>query len=253
MATSRIQPAVAGLLALAGALYAVSPLCAEAEERDAVLLLHGLARQSNSMVRLADRLAGAGYQVHNIDYPSTSGTPAQLVEIVRSAFDSCCTEVRRVHFVTHSLGAILTRLFIDESRPPNLGRVVMIAPPNQGSEIVDLLGDWPLFHSWFGPTAASLRTDDSGLTHRLPDPDYEVGVIAGDWPINPLGAVLIPGRDDGGVSVEGARVPGMADFLTVHRSHGRITLAPEVAAQALYFLKNGLFDRRLVESLRNSP
>ncbi len=202
------------------------------------------------MATLAERIGEAGYTVYNVDYPSTEGRPGELVAIVRDRFRSCCSNAARVHFVTHSLGGILTRIFLGESRPRNLGRVVMIAPPNRGSEIVDLLGRFGLFQRWFGPTAMELQTDRNGLTQHLPSPDYEIGVIAGDWPINPLGAVVIPGRDDGGVSVEGARIPGMADFLTVHRSHGFITRAPEVAAQALYFLKTGAFDH---SEGRNSP
>ncbi len=210
---------------------------------EAILLLHGLARDSDSMEPLARHLSDAGYDVHNLSYPSTTGEPKELVGLVRAGFDACCTQAARVHFVTHSLGAILTRMFLNDSRPVNLGRVVMIAPPNRGSEIVDLLGDLGLFRRWFGPTGSALTTDERGLTHDLPAADYEVGVIAGDWPVNPLGAVVIPGRDDGGVSVDGTKLEGMADFLTVHRSHGRLTSAPEVAAQALYFIKTGSFDQ----------
>ncbi len=230
------------IAAIASLLLTTAAPVAEAGPREAVMLLHGLARNSDSMAALAERIANAGYDVHNLDYPSTEGRPAELVGILRDRFRGCCLEASRVHFVTHSLGAIVTRIFLDESRPGNLGRVVMIAPPNQGSEIVDLLGGLSVFRKMFGPTAGALRTDGTGLTQQLPPLDYEVGVIAGDWPVNPLGAIVIPGRDDGGVSVEGARVAGMADFLTVHRSHGFITRAPEVADQALHFLRNGLFD-----------
>lgn len=210
--------------------------------REVVVLLHGLARQSDSMVPLAGPLAEAGYEVHNLDYPSTEGSPGELVAVLRDGFLDCCVAAPRVHFVTHSLGGILTRIFLIQSRPANLGRVVMIAPPNRGSEIVDLLGGLGLFRRLFGPTAVELRTDHTGLTQQLPPPDYEVGIIAGDWPINPLGAMVIPGRDDGGVSLEGTQMPGMADFLTVHRSHSFITRAPEVAEQAVHFLKTGSFD-----------
>lgn len=225
------------------AIAVAALLSGPARAGETVLLLHGLARNSNSMAALAARLEAAGYSVANVDYPSTRGTPQELVGVVREAYQSCCAAAASVHFVTHSLGGILTRMFIEQSHPANLGRVVMIAPPNRGSEIVDLLGGFGLFGRWFGPTALALRTGADGLTHRLPPVNYEVGVIAGDWPVNPLGAAVIPGRDDGGVSVEGTKLDGMADFLTVHRSHGRIAGAPEVATQTLHFLRTGSFQR----------
>lgn len=231
---------------LAVALVVVAALTAHAPasaERESVLLLHGLARSSASMSALADRLAEAGYAVSNVDYPSTDATPEELVGIVAGAFQKCCAAAPRAHFVTHSLGGVLTRIFIARERPANLGRVVMIAPPNRGSEIVDLLGGVGLFGALFGPTGLSLHTGAAGLTENLPAPDYEVGIIAGDWPVNPLGAMVIPGRDDGGVSVEGTKLEGMTDFLTVHRSHGRISAAPEVGAQTLHFLRAGRFAR----------
>ena len=232
------------------AIAVATLLSGPARAGETVLLLHGLARDSSSMAALAERLESAGYAVANVDYPSTKGTPEELVGVVRGAYARCCAAASRVHFVTHSLGGILTRMFIAQGRPANLGRVVMIAPPNRGSEIVDLLGPLGLFGRWFGPTALALRTDAAGLTQTLLPPDYEVGVIAGDWPVNPLGAAVIPGRDDGGVSVEGTKLDGMADFLTVHRSHGRIAGAPEVASQTLHFLRTGSFrhDRQTADS-----
>jgi pimeloyl-ACP methyl ester carboxylesterase len=230
------------LVAVAWSAGAANSASALEPPREAVVLLHGLARRSESMLPLADRFLAAGYEVHNLDYPSTKGSPGELVAVLREEFLNCCASAPRVHFVTHSLGGILTRIFLIQSQPTNLGRVVMIAPPNHGSEIVDLLGGLGLFRRWFGPTAVALRTDATGLTQKLSPPEYEVGIIAGDWPVNPLGAMVIPGRDDGGVSLEGTRMPGMADFLTVHRSHSFITRAPEVAEQAVHFLKTGSFD-----------
>ncbi len=225
----------------AAAALAVPGRAPATGDREAVLLLHGLARGRESMSALAARLAEAGYAVSNVDYPSTDATPEELIRIVTDAYQRCCAAAPRAHFVTHSLGGVLTRIFIARGRPENLGRVVMIAPPNRGSEIVDLLGGTGLFGAMFGPTGLSLHTGTAGLTENLPAADYEVGIIAGDWPVNPLGAMVIPGRDDGGVSVEGTKLEGMADFLTVHRSHGRIAAAPEVGVQTLHFLRTGQF------------
>lgn len=210
---------------------------------ETVVVLHGLARDAASMGALETALAGAGYATFNFDYPSTRSEPEELVTRLRAAVESCCTEAPRVNFVTHSLGGLIVRAYLAETPPANLGRVVMLAPPNHGSEIVDLLGGlWP-FSRLFGPTAVQLGTSPGSFPNRLPQPNYEVGIIAGDRPLNPLGAMAIPGSDDGGVSLEGAKLDGMTDFLSVHESHGRIARSAQVATQVLRFLDRGRFLR----------
>jgi len=228
-------------------VLAVAPLVADRSgdepARPAVVILHGLARNAASMEKLADDVQGAGYATFNLDYPSTSAEPEELVARLRDEVAHCCAAAPRLHFVTHSLGGLLVRAYLAETPPANLGRVVMLAPPNHGSEIVDLLGGvWP-FSRIFGPTAARLGTGTDSFPNRLPEPSYEVGIIAGDRPVNPLGAMVIPGSDDGGVSLEGAKLEKMADFLSVHESHSRIMRSDEVAAQVLYFLERGRFAR----------
>lgn len=226
------------LLAL---LVGSNPIAAAPQQRQAVIILHGLARDAASMDPLAAALEAAGYAVYNVDYPSTSAAPAELIDMLRAEVDRCCTAAPRLNFVTHSLGGLIVRAYLAQTRPANLGRVVMLAPPNHGSEIVDLLGGvWP-FSRLFGPTAAQLGTARDSFPNRLPDPSYEVGIIAGDRPVNPLGAMVIPGADDGGVSLEGAKLEGMADFLAVHESHSRIMRSPEVAEEVVKFLRGGRF------------
>ena len=224
--------------ALAAAAAAADPGVGPAET---VVLLHGLGRTDRSMRSLELRLSAAGFQVENLRYPSTEQEPEALVEGLGAQLARCCSRAPRLDFVTHSLGGILLRAYLASHRPSNLGRVVMLSPPNHGSEIVDVIGDSELFEWALGPTARQLGTDDSSLPNRLPPPDYEVGIITGDVSINPAGAALIPGANDGSVSVASARLAGMTDFLVVPHSHTFIMRADDVALQVIEFLRHGRF------------
>jgi triacylglycerol lipase len=208
-----------------------------------VVLLHGLGRSARVMRPLARQLAAAGYRVHNLEYPSTREGPDALVELLHGEISRCCAWSSRVHFVTHSLGGVMVRAYLAEHPMPQLGRVVMLGPPNHGSEYVDIAGDWRLFRAVLGPTAAQLGTAPTSLPNRLPGADFELGVIAGTGSINPLGGAVIPGVSDGTVSVASTRLDGMRDFIEVPVSHTFIMRNPEVARQTIEFLRAGHFAR----------
>jgi triacylglycerol lipase len=208
-----------------------------------VMLLHGLARGARSMDALAERLRAAGYHVHNVDYPSTESTPEDLLAWLAREEERCCHEgVAKLHFVTHSLGGILLRAHLERAKPANLGRVVLLAPPNQGSEWVDVLAHLDFFELALGPTAVQLGTDSASLPNRIGPPDYELGIIAGRRSINPIGSAILPGDDDGTVSVERTRLEGASDLLVVDASHTFIMRDPEVARQVVWFIERGHFD-----------
>jgi len=215
---------------------------------EAVVVLHGLGRSNRAMGPLASRLAAAGYAVYNVSYPSTELPPEALDGYLHEQVEACCAQAPRVHFVTHSLGGILVRAHLARHAPANLGRVVMLAPPSQGSEIVDQLGDSALFQWALGPTAAQLGTGPESLPGRLPPPRFEVGVIAGTRSVNPLGSAMVPGPDDGTVAVENTRFEGMTDFVTVPASHTFIMRSDAAADHAIEFLRAGRFSHAPVHS-----
>jgi alpha-beta hydrolase superfamily lysophospholipase len=194
------------------------------------------------MRRLATRLADAGYRVANIDYPSRVHDIDELSSLVGEQLEAlAATNGGKLHFVTHSMGGIVIRAYLKAQRPATLGRVVMLSPPSAGSELVDSWGDAWWFRTMFGPAARELGTGDDSKPNRLGPADFEVGVIMGSRSLNPVGSWMIPGPDDGTVSIARARLEGMSDFLVVPCSHTFIMQDRGVAAQVLHFLEHGRF------------
>jgi len=212
--------------------------------RDTVIVLHGLGRTKLSMRLLASRIEKHGFDVINISYPSRSHSVAGLADVLHQKLEGRgLGRAARVHFVTHSLGGIVVRAYLKAYRPDNLGRVVMLSPPNQGSEVVDRMrGGW-FYRIATGPVGQELGTDASSTPNLLGPADFTLGVIAGDKSINPLFSAWIPGGDDGTVSVQRTRMEGMADFMVVPWSHTFIMRSSKVADQVLHFLEHGMFTR----------
>jgi len=215
------------------------------ENLPGVILLHGLVRTCWSMHRPARWLQRAGYAVVNTGYPSRRH-PIEV--LARAVLPPAIKEleqqgIRRIHFVTHSMGGLLLRAYLAEQSLPSLGRVVMLSPPNQGSELVDYFGRFRWFRPLFGPAACQLTTAITGLPRQLGPLSCPVGIITGARPVTPLFSKFFIGANDGRVSVSSAQLPGMVDFLTVSLGHSFLMNSNEVLAQILFFLANGQFKR----------
>jgi len=209
-----------------------------------VILLHGLARTEVSFLLMEEALLARGYEVVRPGYPSTEHRVERLADaVLPRAFDSCSRTP--VHLVTHSMGGILARHWLSHTRPVTLGRVVMLAPPNQGSELVDEMGDWAVFDLLHGPAGQELGTGAASLPKRLPPVNYPVGVIAGSQSLNPVFSALIPGPDDGKVSVASTRVQGMKSQLILPVTHTYLMNNPRVIAQVAQFLERERFEPSL--------
>lgn len=217
------------------------PTPAETSAADRVVLLHGMGRTSRSMELMADRLREAGFAVENLSYASTTRGIEDLARETLEPVFAAAGPTQRVHVVTHSLGGILVRVYAAARRPPALGRVVMLAPPNEGAELAEALAQSPLYRAATGPAGQQLGTGSNSVPLKLGPVDFELGVIAGNRSLNPIFSRLIPGVDDGKVSVERSRVEGMKDFLVVPCSHTWIMNDREVIAQTIRFLRDGRF------------
>ncbi len=215
------------------------------------MVVHGLKWWSlGGMGWMAERFHRDGCQVVLIRYPSRQ---LDGDDIIKGYLDSAVRAAnrrrdRRIHFVAHSMGAVLVHRYLQDHPPPNLGRCVFIGTPHHGTQLADLAAKktrWLL--PLIGPAAASLNTSGGGLPAQLRPPEFPVGVIMGDFSSYPFLSPCIPGRDDGVVPVEGGRIEGARDFLVVHVPHVRLIRSAEVHEQSREFLRTGAFDhsRRL--------
>lgn len=207
-------------------------------DKELVVLIHGLGRSNMAMWRLADRLEDADYYVQRVGYRSLTRTPDQIVSEISTQINQCCLHhSNKVHFVGHSLGGLLIRSYLQNHDVEQLGNVVLIGTPNKGTTVVDEFRDHPLF-GLFGPMTAALGTDKKNFPSRLTAPDYPVGIIAGyvknDNP-------MIPGPNDGLVSVDSTRLKNMTDFIEVEVGHSMMRYDENVAKYTINFLRNQVF------------
>lgn len=195
------------------------------------------------MRTMAGELRAAGYVVHNIDYASRNAPIEDLAtQAIAPAVASCqAAGANRIHFVTHSLGGILVRQYLVSRPLPALGRVVMLGPPNQGSEVVDVLAAWWLFKVINGPAGRQLGTSPTSGPNRLGPVRYPVGVIAGCRSINWINSCFISGSDDGKVSVARSKVDGMTDHLVISCSHPFLPRNRQAIQATRRFIAHGRF------------
>ncbi|PID56581.1 alpha/beta hydrolase [candidate division KSB3 bacterium] len=210
---------------------------------DYVIVVHGLGRTGRSMKKAQKFLARKGYHALNFEYPSTKYDIDTLAKGYLATFleNYCREKDKKIHFVTHSMGGILVRNYLAQFPLETLGRVVMLAPPNQGTEVVDRQRHCFLFRWLLGPAGQQLGTDELSLPVKLGPVNFELGVIAGDKSFEFVHSYIIPGADDGKVAVERAKVAGMRDFLLVHKTHTFIMKDRDVLRQAEQFLRTGSF------------
>ena len=213
---------------------------------ECVALLHGLWRSENSMNKMEKMLTEAGFNVRNIGYESTEYPLEVLAEQTLPRAIEACSSADTIHFVTHSMGGILLRQYLQDHDIDGLGRVVMLGPPNQGSEVIDRYRELPGF-SWIGgPAGMQLGTGAESIPRSLGSVTFDLGVIAGNRTVNPILSRSLPDKDDGKVSVASTRVEGMNEHLEMPVTHVFMMRDKEVAMQVIHYLQYGSFLKETV-------
>jgi triacylglycerol esterase/lipase EstA (alpha/beta hydrolase family) len=194
------------------------------------------------MKLLEQNLLKEGFFPINEGYPSRKHPIEILASLAITPALEKCPKKMEVNFVTHSLGGILVREYLNKNKVANLNRVVMLAPPNKGSEVVDKLKRLPGYRFINGYAGMQLGTDELSVPNTLGKANFDVGIIAGKRSINWVLSSLIPNADDGKVSIENTKLEGMNDHIEMPVTHPYIMKNKKVIAQVVRYLKNGNFE-----------
>lgn len=218
-------------------------LAAATPEPDCVVLLHGIGMRSFVMNRIESALKEDGYRVVNISYPSRQMPFEELAGeyLPKHLKAAHVARAPRLHFVTHSMGSLIVRKLLQDARPANLGRVVMIGPPNHGSTAADAAKENALLSKFLGGNLVRLGTGEDAIARTLGPANFDVGILAGDVAINPVFGPALGGKNDGAVTIESAKLEGMSDFIVVPYSHTLMLWRTEVINQVRAFLRDGKF------------
>lgn len=210
---------------------------------ECVILLHGFGRSSFSLNRINTHLQENGYRTITIDYPSRRFHVEELAKkFILPQIKQETKHCSKIHFVGYSLGGLLVRYILANNRPMNLGKVVYIASPHKGVDVVNQLGDYTWFKTIFGPAVLDLKTDTNFLQSLPNIADYDAGVISGNFSVNPFTSLfLIEGEDDGTVSVESTKIDGMKDHIIIPSTHSMLLYNQKVIEEVEYFISHGRF------------
>jgi pimeloyl-ACP methyl ester carboxylesterase len=215
-----------------------------------VILLHGLGRTRSSTRHLAKFLSEqSDFTVLQFGYASTRADVAEHAKSLARAIENL-GPVEEIDFVAHSLGNLVVRHYLGDEiertegrrADPRIKRIVMLAPPNNGAKLAQLLGDNKLFKSIAGPPGSELGRHWTELEKHLAVPACEFGVIAGGRGEEHGRNPLLQSDDDLIVTVSETKLPGAQDFLVLPALHTFIMDEPKVQEATLRFLLHGYFE-----------
>ncbi len=215
-----------------------------------VILLHGALKSSYSMHRIDKAFQKEGYQTFNWNYDSNDVTVVRNAALLDSIIRTKKYDHLKMNFVTHSMGALIVRYYLEKYQPKHLGRLVMIAPPNQGSRLATRLQDFPPFKWVYRKTVHYLVTGEDAFAPNAGIPQCEFGIIAGGTGDKYGFTWYLPGDDDGTISVDQTHLQGASDFIVLHHIHSVLPLEEDTIEQTVYFIENGRFLRQQITSVK---
>jgi len=213
--------------------------CEKSPDRlnETVVLVHGMGRTRVSMSLLKTRLEKARYTVVNFPYSPHNESLDTITDNLQK-FVQDNVQTKQYHLIGHSLGNIIIRNAFKHSLKPGLGRIVMLAPPNNPAYLAGLLKENRLYRWFSGDSGQKLSSPEFYAT--LPVPTVEFGVIAGD-----RGQKLtFEEPNDGIVTVESTKLCGMKDWILLHHTHTFMMNSGDTAEQCVHFLQTGNFIKK---------
>ena len=205
-------------------------------------MVHGLLRRSLNFYSLGKKVRQHGYHVYLYDYPTTRYPVWQHGSHLRLYLEKIarCHPGSKIHLVTHSMGAILTREALRHLdphyaaensllMPDRIGQIIMLAPPNSGSDVARFFCRYlPIAARWIKPLA-DLSSAPESYIHQVPRPaGINIGVIIA--------------RFDREVKAEYTILPEVRHYLTVNSEHSLIMYLPSTGRAVIDFLKYGRFN-----------
>lgn len=202
------------------------------QKQEVVVLIHGLMRTSWSMSSLRRHLEHQGYKVYSYNYLSARYTIQEHSASLNQFIKQLLTEHpgAKLSFITHSMGGIIARdalAKLPTNQLKQIGSLIMLAPPNQGSELAKVSLHMAPIISYFIKPLAQLSSESTAYIHHVPIPKVKMGIIAG--------------RFDAKVPPSSARLDDKEELVIVNSTHTFIMTNSQTKKLVSQFLKCGSF------------
>ncbi|MDN6274952.1 MAG: alpha/beta hydrolase [Psychrobacter sp.] len=223
------------------------------QQKNRVILIHGLHQTAWIMRPLAKTLQAAGFDTHQYGYRSMRDGIKTNSSRLNSWLEANHHPDQPIDLIGHSLGGLIIRDFVNEYPKWQIGRCVTLGTPHNGSISGDYI--WRLAPTIIGK---SYEQALDGTVAPLPK-NISLGVIAGNRP-HGVGQIFLQYHNrklrkadvetpseklahDGTVYIEETKLEAATDHIIMSVSHTGMLVNKEVAKQAMYFLQNGQFKR----------
>lgn len=193
-----------------------------AEPREFVVVVHGIMSHPWWMALLCKRIRKAGFATLNWSYRSYLGSLQYHAQCLRKLLHEHSAKYEKIHVVAHSMGCIVTRTALNQFDLPNLGRVVFLTPPHQGTAIATRIAPWVRS---FLPIVSQLTDKPDSFVRSLPLPHYPFAIVSAEYDM------LVPRNS--------TQLEGCMDYLHVCTMHNGVLFHRDVAENTIRFLKTG--------------
>ena len=245
------------------------------------MLFHGIYGKSSDMENIAQYFKN-DYRIVNIQYPTTKETAQEITELyIKPSIENIIGEIYaqnfhnkienqyfeidengnrkdtwaadknlnqniKINFVTHSMGTGILRYYLKENPLKNLGKVVFISPPSHGSQLADIpfVDKLPFI---LGKVVPQFSTKKDSFVNQLREPDYNYLILIGNKTNNPFYSMLIPGKDDGMVPVDSAKMKSENFKIIDNATHTSILKDARTMKEISNFLKSSTIQENKVE------